>query len=526
MDRRERDELIQRFEALQAKGLTRRQILRLGAGVLSAPALGALLAACGSGGGGGAATTATSGTSTGGAAPSPTKASGVSGTASAGTTSASGGTPGSVSSPGSASSPVGGLGGSPVAGGATGYVAPTWAPSKEIEIEYWQYTYESKVNLVNELIPKFQELNPKIKIKHVNYPYDSFRQQVQAGVQAGQGPDALNIYYGWAPAYYLAGFLQPMPTEIFPSEQVKQNFFPMVSSVAFNGKYYAIPTAVRTLGLFWNKDILAAAGFTKAPATWDELVDVAVKTTKRGSDGALQTAGKTWDPGGQDHSWWRSCLTRQNGQQPISDDNKTLYWTEPGALEAWSWFLDLNRKYKVGETGFYTDGATAFQTGNAAMHIDGSYRVGTYTAKAPDLNYAVAVLPARQAKASYASFWCNTITTKAQGERATAAAVFIDYLASPDVMRQWTPAIGELPARPAVAQDPAIMNDEKLGAFIQELEYSYADFFVDESATRQAVLDAIDRVLLQGADDKASLTEAQQTIQQGLDDYWSQVKTS
>lgn len=105
------------------------------------------------------------------------------------------------------------------------------------------------------LIPRFQEQNPMITVKHVTHPYDAFRQQVQAAVQAGQGPDVLNVFYGWAPAYYLADFLKPMPEAVFPTATVEEEFFPMLSSVRFEDQYYAIPTAVRTLGLFWNQDL-------------------------------------------------------------------------------------------------------------------------------------------------------------------------------------------------------------------------------------------------------------------------------
>src|SRR5687768_771154 len=48
----------------------------------------------------------------------------------------------------------------------------------DVEIEYWQYEFAAKVDLVNELIPEFQTANPKITVNHVNFPYDDFQQQV------------------------------------------------------------------------------------------------------------------------------------------------------------------------------------------------------------------------------------------------------------------------------------------------------------------------------------------------------------
>lgn len=463
MNSDQRNGLEQRFEELARAGLTRRQALTLASTALGSAGLAALLAACG----------------------------------------------GSPTTPSSGSA-------KPTSSGLA-------EPQSTVEIEYWQYHYESKINLVNKLIPQFEAAHPKIKIKHVDYPYDTFRQKVQTAVQAGGGPDVLNVYYGWVPAYYLADFLRPLPEAIFPASDLKRDFFPMVSSVSFGGKYYALPTAVRTLALFWNKALLSAAGASAPPATWEEMVDVALKTTKR-AGGKLVQAGATWDPSGQGHNWWRACLTRQNGATPISADNRKIDWTSDASLESFAWYLDLNRTHHVGEQGFYDDGANAFQTGHAALHVDGSYRVGTLVAKAPDLPWAVAPLPHHKAKASYASFWCNGITRRATGDREVAAARFVQFLASAEVMKQWTPAVGELPARVALAKDPQFTADPRLSAFVVQLEDAYADFLVDESAERKAALDALDKVLLKNADPKQALTEAQAIVQKQFDDYWSQIK--
>lgn len=390
----------------------------------------------------------------------------------------------------------------------------------DVTIEYWQYEYATKVDLVNKLIPEFEKANPKVKIKHVNFPYDDFQQKVAAAVQAGEGPDVLNMYYGWVPVYAQQQFVIPLPGDAFPADKVEEKFFPMVKTVKIQDSYYALPTAVRTLGLFCNDELLAAAG-KKPPANWDELVDVATATTKRNGD-KMEIEGITYDPGGQGHSWWANCLTRQNGLTPISEDNKKLSWADPAGVEAFNWYMALIKEHKVAENAFYTDGATAFQTAHAALHVDGSYRVGTYTKNAPDLKYTIVPLPEHKAKASFASFWCNGITRNAgKGDKLAAAAKWIDFLTSEDVMRQWTPAIGELPAAPAIANEETFTKDPKLGAFIEQLPDSHAMFYVNEADTRQAVMDAMDAVLLKNADPAGSVKGAQDKVQQQLDDYWS-----
>lgn len=410
---------------------------------------------------------------------------------------------------------------SPEAGANGDFGTADLEVSGDVEIEYWQYELAAKTELVNELIPEFEAANPGITVKHVNFPYDDFRQQVAAAVQAGEGPDVLNVYFGWIPAYVQQQFLTPFPQDIFPHDEIESAFFPTVAAAKIQDEYYALPTAVRTLALFCNMDILDEAG-VEPPTNWDELLEAAKATVQKDGDN-FDVVGFTWDIGGQGHNWWREALIRQNGALPTTEDNRTLQWTTPEAVEAFNYHCSFLTEHEVTQAGFQTDGPTAFASGKAALHVDGSYRLGSLAKDAPDLNFKVVPLPENKDKASFASFWANTITRNAaEGDKLIASAKWIDFLASAEVQKRWTPAVGELPARQALAEDPELMEDEKLAPFIESLAYSYATFMVNEADLRQAVLDAYDAVTLTGVDPEAALEEAQDKVQQQLDEYWSQ----
>ena len=83
-------------------------------------------------------------------------------------------------------------------------------------ITYWQYEYASKVEAINTLIKQFEAQNPGIKVIHETFPYDAYNQKVATSVPAGQGPDVVNLYYGWIPLYAKSGYLQPLPESHFP----------------------------------------------------------------------------------------------------------------------------------------------------------------------------------------------------------------------------------------------------------------------------------------------------------------------
>lgn len=416
-----------------------------------------------------------------------------------------------------ASSILAGCGTTKSTGKATGEAAES-----KVTIEYWQYSYDSKKVLMDELIMEFQAKNPNIEVKHVTFPYEQYNEKVAATVSAGRGPDVINLYYGWLPKYVDSGYLQPLPEDAFPTATLEKEFYPLVKAAKMDGKYYVLPTAVRTLAMLYNKDLFKAANIAEPPKTWDELVTQAKALTKRDASGKLEQVGFYFNTGGQGHNWFREVLVRQVGGVPQSADNKRVLWNSPEAQKAFKWWVDLQTVHKVGEIGFMTDDVTAFKAGKAAMDVDGSFRLGNL--KDVKFDFASAPLPLGPNGKSYtmASFWANGITKKATGVHKDAAVKFLKFLTQPDVMERWTKAVGELPARPAVAAQ--FKDDPKLKGFVEGLPYAHATFFVDEQKDRQALIDAVDEVILKNTAPDAALNAAQKKVQTLFDDYWSKRK--
>src|SRR5579872_2176357 len=155
-----------------------------------------------------------------------------------------------------------------------------------VTITYWQYYFESKVKTMDTLIAQFEAKNPGIHVVQETFPYDSYNQKVASAVPAGQGPDVVNLFYGWLPLYVDSGYVQPLPEDAFPISQIEREFVPMVKAAKFEGKYWALPTAVRTLALFYNRDMFRRVGI-RAPVTWDEFTADAQRLTERDARGRI-----------------------------------------------------------------------------------------------------------------------------------------------------------------------------------------------------------------------------------------------
>jgi multiple sugar transport system substrate-binding protein len=399
------------------------------------------------------------------------------------------------------------------------------ARAQAVEIEYWQYIFDARIKAMNELIKRFEAANPNIKVKHTTFPYADYQTKIAAAMPAGQGPDVVQLFYGWLDNFVGAKFLQPLPRDAFPPEMIEKEFYPIVSAMKRKGEYYGLPTAVRSLALFYNKKLFQEAGLDPSapPRTLDQFLDAARKTVKRDGAGNMVSAGVTLDFPGQDYHWWREALLRQMGGAPYGDDNRKVTYDSDAGAKALNWYADLQRVHKVGQAGFMDEGQAAFRAGRAAMTIDGSFRLGAFGAiKA--FEWGVAELPAGPdgTKSNFASYWVNAITTRPTGEKLEAAKKFMAFVTSPESMQVWLEMVGELPARKAAAETDKNLNHPIYAPFLKALAYSHATVFVDEMAQRQVSLDMANRILIQNQDAKAALAEAAKAEQAILNRFYNQ----
>jgi multiple sugar transport system substrate-binding protein len=389
----------------------------------------------------------------------------------------------------------------------------------DVEIEYWQYFFEQRVTAMEKLIANFESANPGITVKMTHFPYDDYRTKVAAAIPAGEGPDVVQLFYGWLNDYVDAGLIQPLSTEMFPPEQIDADFFPMVQAMKRDGQYMALPTAVRALALFYNKRLFEEAGISAPPATLDELIASAKLMTQTDGAGNITQEGLTSGMTGQDHQWMREVLFRQFGTPPYNEDGSVAYDNEHG-VAALQWYTDLQTKEGVTNNTFMDEAQAAFKAGRAGMHIDGSFRIGALR-EVKGLDWGVAELPAGPdgTQSNYASYWVNAITSQAQGEELAAAEKFMAYITSDEAMQIWLEEVGELPAKPAAALTPENTADPVYGPFVSGLEYAHATIFADESGQRDVLVNAVNRILLENADAAASLHQAAEEEQQILDKY-------
>jgi len=393
--------------------------------------------------------------------------------------------------------------------------------AQAVEIEYWQYFFEARVTAMDQLIENFEAANPDITVKMTHFPYADYRTKVAAAIPAGEGPDVVQLFYGWLNDYVQAELIQPLPADQFPVDKIEAEFFPMVQAMKRGDNYMALPTAVRSLALFYNKRLFKNAGIDGPPATLEELVETAKKIAQKDGAGNITTVGITTGMTGQDHHWFREGLIRQFGGDPYTDNYKSVNYNSDAGRAALKYYTDLEDVHEVTKLGFMDEAQAAFKAGRAGMHIDGSFRIGALN-KVRGLQWGVAELPAAAdgTKSNYSSYWVNAVTSKAQGEKYDAAVKFMAYVTSDEAMQIWLDTVGELPAKPSAALTETNAANETFGPFIKGLEYAHTTIFANESGQRQIMVDMISRTDLEDQSLADSLTAAAEAEQKLLDEYY------
>lgn len=395
----------------------------------------------------------------------------------------------------------------------------------QVTITYWQYDFATRIDAMNQLIEQFNAENPDVVVVQETFPYDAYQQRVAASLAAGQGPDVAQLFYGWVGAWQRAGYVEPLPKQYFPDAEIQDYFIPMIESVNIGGDYYGLPTAVRALALFYNKDHFAEVGLDPEapPATWDAFIDAAkALTIQRGP--RFERIGYGIAPTGQDHHLVRTVLMNQLGTPPYSADNtEVLYGNDIGA-QALDFYTSWQLEHQIGVAEFIP-GTSGYREGfhtqaNISMIIDGSFAIGAVRNNA-QFEWGVAELPTfdNGVQSNFGSFWMNGLTPNAYANDAKleAASRFIKFVTSEAAMQLWLDVVGELPAAKSLVADPELTADPVFGAFIAGLAYAEATQFVDESGQRDSLVNAINRVLLEGADPLASIQQAAADDQALLD---------
>ncbi len=305
---------------------------------------------------------------------------------------------------------------------------------------------------------------PNIQLEIVDADWNTFHSRMPIWVTGKQDPD---IYL--CSLTDLAGIVDVggvMPVDKIIDAQLREDIPAGAwDAVKYKGKIVAIPGDYAPFVLWYNKDIFKKAGLnpTKPPATWDELVQYALKIKQETGVAPFGVnLGRSADI--TELSWGMFFVSATNHQ--YIDDNDRPRITSPESVKAHTFLADLIRKHKVTQPDpqLYSKGdlRVLMRDEKIAMDVDGPWLMNVLASKidlssAEASKYAIAPAPRPSVEgktAMYASTtdsWVISSHTKYPEEAQTV----LKFLLRPEWQYAHDRHVQQMPFRKSLYRDSA-----------------------------------------------------------------------
>lgn len=234
----------------------------------------------------------------------------------------------------------------------------------------------------------------------------TFYQDLANAIASDQGPDLILISQEYLVQH--AGKLVPISYEALPRRTFEESFVDEGSLFLFDGGILGIPIAVDPLVMYWNKDMLAEAGYPLAPQFWDELFTLSDRITRRDDANNIERSAVAFgeyqnvthakdilatlimQAGGEityrdDQGRIRPSLASTNAERTQQPAQSALrFFTEfanPSKAKTYSWNRSL------------PPARDAFAAGDVALYIGFASELGSLRLQNPNLNLGVSPIP-------------------------------------------------------------------------------------------------------------------------------------
>jgi len=274
----------------------------------------------------------------------------------------------------------------------------TTAPAKEkVTLNFWHSYPENETDQgYLQVVRMVKEWNEQYgsEIEVVALANQGADKQL-AAITAGEGPDVAQSTWTNAAVWGSQGAMEPLNSYIDADGTFEKDDFVKGAweQGQFRGKQYIVPFYMMTMLLFYNKDLLKEAGYENGPTTNEELVEMAIKTTKYDAkDNITQLGFKPNNPWRDDCAWPIAF-----GAKWIDEKSYATFDT-PEMIETYQWMADYNKligmdKMNKFQAGFGEGVNDPFLSGKLVMQFNGDWTFDGIKQFNPDMNYGVTFAP-------------------------------------------------------------------------------------------------------------------------------------
>lgn len=339
-----------------------------------------------------------------------------------------------------------------------------------VTIEFWHSMGSSTGELVQEIVDEFNASQDEVFVNAIYQgDYNAAGTKLQAAVSGGNAPHVVQIEITRVGFYAEEGLLMDLaPFDEADDEFNAEDMYAGVMDFSwYDGKLVSLPNGRSCPVMYYNADALKAAGFEKAPETWDELRAASKAVAKDGSLGYGISLGDSW--------YYLAMMLTAGGQVYNEEGNGIGFAGEAGEkpLQLWLDMLADGSAFIPEGEDYASNSAlrNAFMAGqcNIIMQSSAQYRG---LADNSDFEVGVAYIPKLTNFAAIPG-GSNLVAFEGMSDaEAEATWKFMKYMCSADVAGKYAAGTGYLPT------SEAALNSDVYQAKLAE--YPYLDVAVEQ----------------------------------------------
>jgi multiple sugar transport system substrate-binding protein len=358
--------------------------------------------------------------------------------------------------------------------------------SKPVTLKLYTAYQDAELKALTAEMAKFHAKNPKITVQIVSQG-DNNDKAIVAAIKANKSPDvAFSSSADSLGSYCSTGNFEDLKPYLKRDNIKLEDLIPSASLNSYT-KYKddrcALPAEADVYGLYYNKDLLKAAGYDGPPKTTKELLEMTKKLTKV-QNGTITQLG--FDPFWGSYQFvpahtapsWGAKWTDAKGNSNFAGDpnwKKMAEWQKAEvdavglkALQRWvSPTLSSNANSNEWGPDHF------FEKGQLAMMLDGEWRTQMIKNDGVKLNYGTAPFPVDESQPDLlgAGYVTGNIVGVPKGisdpDKKEAAWQVVKYLSlDPDFEASFAEAIHNVPTLKGALAQTALKDDPNFKTFL------------------------------------------------------------
>jgi len=347
-------------------------------------------------------------------------------------------------------------------------------------VKFWTSHTPPDADTVKKIVDAFNAANADICVKMTIVPgSETDVTKLITSIRGGVAPDVYMADRFTVPQRAAEGVLAELPDDVAALKSEHLEF--AWNETQFQGKTYAIPFDTDARALWYNKDLITAAGedpaqldISKGAPTIELVTKIADKINKKDASGNYDVMG--WMPGGPnaggnpgafDQGWHYTWGFVFGGKFADLAACKVTP-TDPGVEAGFQFLYDWQKAHDPQKVARWVSTnwppnspqqQFPFWTGKLGMTISGDWQIANAAKYAPNTKYGFTYIPVPKAgdkSATWAGGWSMALIPDSKAK--DQAIKFMKYIAGPDGQKVYTKETTHLPTIKSLLQDASLFD--------------------------------------------------------------------